>query len=122
MRANNEAEREARIAAIEERVAKATVGPWAWATKNNDREQKEDSFYPEALVTAGSPYIDSYSKGVKILMGGGTVMDAEDGVLSLEVQDAAFIGNAREDIPFLLAELKAALAEVKALESEGDDG
>jgi hypothetical protein len=75
-----------RMAAIAERVAKATRGPWSV-------NQHEDSYTCDVL--------DAGSHEVALLEAN---YDEQD------VYDAAFIAAAREDVPWLLEQLQTARA------------
>lgn len=94
---------EERIAEIRGREKAATQGPWRAKSEALEADECGN-------VTAAMTYVSTNDKGICILYGRG-----HDDTNAQE--DAAFIANAREDIPALLDEVERLRAEIARQEN-----
>jgi hypothetical protein len=105
---------------IEARADKATAGPWRI---EKDREEDYEqgipySEWPQTLVGPENAYPSEWSKR------NGTTHQVDE-ISELKFPDAEFIASAREDVPRLLAALRAVEAlhvPGRAYEAEDDCG
>ena len=93
------AEDEKRLAEIEARTAKATRGPWWYIETNNNRNHGVSWW----IKAADRPETDCDGDWIC----GETAFD-DDAPLPPGPDDGAFIAAAREDVPWLIKQLKAA--------------
>ena len=102
---------ELREAAIRARLAAASPGPWKW------EEPSEDN-WPQSDQSLMSSVLDEEGFADSVLSGWGYDASGIDG----SVEDRAFIAHAREDIPYLLAEVQRLRDEIAAGTEPGGNG
>lgn len=102
-----------RIQAIREREQAATKGPWRIVGPC-------DYVYAEDLFGHGQMYV-LQPRGWGHLTGTGACHFNEHKAVEIQHANAEFAAHAREDIPYLLAQLSAQQERIAALERERDE-
>lgn len=108
---------ETRLAEIEARDKAATPGPWVAETYENVGAAKREGYF--AWSTDGHGH-DAYNgRPVATVWRRTGVLRATGlpGSIEVSAEDAAFIVAAREDVPWLIAQVRAALAKHPACEA-----
>lgn len=114
-----------RIAEIERRMSRATPGPWIVGARANPLNDLGLSMFPDDIrgreperwIITGWDHGQLQAPVPITGLASSCYFDRET-TICIEANDAEFIAHARDDVPFLLAELASREARIGELEKE----